>query len=365
MISRRLIFTLIAGALAVGGCSKKEAPTAATTSAALPAKPPEAVKLNGAGATFPFPLYSKWSDEFHKQEGSVQINYQSIGSGGGIRQIVAGTVDFGATDAPMSADEEKKAPGKLLHLPTTLGAVAVAYQLAEAPSGLKLGGDVLADIYLGKITKWNDARIKKDNADLKLPASEIRVVGRSDGSGTTAVFTDYLSAISPAWSTTVGAGKSVKWPVGLGAKGNEGVAGQVKSTPGSIGYVELSYALQTGLSVAAVRNQAGNFITPSIDAVTAAAEGIDLPDSLHASIVNAKGDKAYPISSYTYLLVYQDAKDVARGQALGKFLWWALHDGQKYAAPLNYAPLPAKVVTQVEAALKQLRAGGKPILTAP
>jgi phosphate transport system substrate-binding protein len=297
--------------------------------------------------------------QYHALHPTVQINYQSIGSGGGIRQISARTVDFGATDSPMTDDESQKAPAKLYHIPTTLGAVAVTYNLEGLTAPLKIAGDVLADIYLGKITKWNDKRITKENTGAKLPANDIAVVYRSDGSGTTAVFTDYLVKISAEFKEKVGQGKSVKWPKGLGAKGNEGVTGQVKTTPNTIGYIELAYAAQNKLPVVQLKNKTGQFIEPTIAAVSAAAAGVELPDNLTASITDAEGATAYPISSYTYLLVYADLQDQKKGPALAEFLWWAIHDGQKECEALNYAPLPPPVVAKVEARLKQLKVGEK------
>ena len=329
---------------------------AAVSSAAGP------ISLNGAGATFPYPLYSKWIAEYNKQFPNIRINYQSIGSGGGIRQIIAGTVDFGATDAPMKDDEAKQAPGKLFHIPTTIGAVVITYNLPEVSVALKLSPEVLAEIYLGKVTKWNDAKIAADNAGAKLPAKDIAVVYRTDGSGTTNVYTDYLSAVSPAWKEKVGAGKSVKWPVGLGAKGNEGVSGQLKTTPYTIGYIERAYATQNKLPMAELKNKSGKFIAPTGAAMSAAAEGVEMPPELYVSLVNSAAEAAYPISGYTYLLVYADAKDADKGEAIAKYVWWALHDGQKFAEQLDYAPLPSKVVTLVEARLKELTAGGKKLL---
>ena len=319
------------------------------------------VSLNGAGATFPYPLYSKWMSEYNKQNPNVKINYQSIGSGGGIRQILAGTVDFGASDAPMSDDEMKKAPHALHHIPATLGGVAIAYNL-EGVKDLKLSSEALAGIYLGTITKWNDAKIAETNDGVTLPDQDITVAYRSDGSGTTAVFSDYLAKVSSEWKDKVGVGKSLKWPRGLGAKGNEGVTGQVKTTKGAIGYVELAYAITSKLEVAALKNKSGEFLKPSIDAITAAAAGEALPDSLTTSITDSPGKGAYPISSYSYLLVYEDTKDATKGEALAKFIWWAIHDGQKMAGDLHYAPLPDAVVKQVEALLKKLKAGDKTLL---
>jgi phosphate transport system substrate-binding protein len=320
------------------------------------------ISLNGAGATFPYPLYSKWIDEYNKKFPNIRINYQSIGSGGGIRQVVAGTVDFGATDAPMKGDEARQAPGKLFHIPTTIGAVVISYNLPAVSQTLKLAPDVLADIYLGKIAKWNDPRIAADNPGAALPNQPIAVVYRTDGSGTTAVFSDYLAAISSDWKDKVGSGKSVKWPVGLGAKGNEGVTGQLKTTPHTISYIERAYATQNKLPMAELRNKAGKFVAPTTESMSAAAEGVQMPDTLHVSLVNSSDERAYPIVGYTYLLVYADAKDPVKGEAIAKFLWWALHDGQSYAQALDYAPLPPGVTAQVEARLKQLTAGGKKLL---
>jgi phosphate transport system substrate-binding protein len=359
---RSVLGLLAAAALVLFGC-KGKAPVEGQggVASAEPAKQGP-VSLNGAGATFPYPLYSKWMSEYNRIHPDIMINYQSIGSGGGIRQITAKTVDFGASDAPMTADEESKAPSKIAHLPMTLGAVVLAYNLAVLPE-LKLTPEVVAGIFLGTITKWNDAKIASANAGAKLPDTAIVVVSRSDGSGTTAVFTDYLGKTSPEWKDKVGVGKSVKFPVGLGAKGNEGVTGQVKTSPGAIGYVELAYATQNGLSMATLKNANGEFVKPTIAAVTAAAAGVDLPDELHASITDAKGAGAYPISSYSYVLVFEDAPDTAKGKALATFLWWAIHDGQKLSEPLYYAPLPAAVVTKAETKLKALRGAGKPLLS--
>jgi phosphate transport system substrate-binding protein len=353
---------VLAGSLSLG-CSKAPAQEGQGSSVAPVSSQAGPVALNGAGATFPNPLYSKWNAEYNKQFPNIQINYQSIGSGGGIRQIIAGTVDFGATDAPMKADESKQAPGKLFHIPTTIGAVVITYNLPEVTTGsLKLSPEVLAEIYLGKIKKWNDAKIAADNAEVKLPAKDIGVIYRTDGSGTTNVFTDYLSAVSPEWKDKVGAGKSVKWPVGLGAKGNEGITGQVKTTPYTIGYTERAYATQNKLPMAELKNKAGKFVAPTTAAMSAAAEGVEMPPELYVSLVNSAAEAAYPITGYTYLLVYAESKDAAKGSAIAKYLWWGLHDGQKFAEALDYAPLPPKVVTLVEARLKELSAGGKKLL---
>jgi phosphate transport system substrate-binding protein len=315
--------------------------------------------INGAGATFPFPLYSKWFAEYNKAKPDMKFNYQSIGSGGGIKQIAEKTVDFGATDSPMTDAELQKAPG-VLHVPTVLGAVVVIAN--GAPDGFKLAPDVLADIYLGKITKWSDPRITQLNAGAKLGDAAITVVHRSDGSGTTGVFTDYLAKVSPEWKAQVGAAKSVKWPVGLGGKGNEGVTGLVKTTPGAIGYVELAYAHQNKLPTAALKNADGAFVVPSVESTSAAAAGVDMPADFRVSITNAKGKGSYPISSFTYLLVYKEQTDAAKGAALAHFLWWAMHDGQKLAPALDYAPLPAAVVKRVEAEVKSITVQGKAVL---
>ncbi len=307
--------------------------------------------LNGAGATFPYPIYSKWFSDYARESG-VRINYQSIGSGGGIRQLTEGTVDFGATDAPMTDEEMARLESPVLHLPTVLGAVVVTYNLPGLSEPLELSGTVLADIFLGKITRWNDSRIAALNQGAALPASDILVVHRSDGSGTTYIFSDFLSAVSPAWQSGPGKGKELAWPTGIGAKGNEGVAGQVKQMPGAIGYVELAYATQNGLPYASVQNAAGNFVAPTIESVTAAAAGVvgTLPDDTdyRISIVNAPGADAYPISSFTYLLVYATQSDRKKADALLGFLRWYLREGEKSAASLDYAPLPPSMVARLE-----------------
>jgi phosphate transport system substrate-binding protein len=316
--------------------------------------------LTGAGATFPYPLYSKWFADYSNAKG-VKINYQSIGSGGGIRQISEGTVDFGASDSPMKDEELAKAKGPILHIPTVLGAVVVTYNVPRLTKPLNLTGEVLADIFAGKIKKWNDPRIAALNAGAKLPASDILVVHRSDGSGTTFVFTDYLTAVSATWRAGPGKGKEVSWPVGLGGKGNEGVTGQVKQTPGSIGYVELAYAKQNNLPFAAIRNASGNFVLPSVDAVTAAAAATaaKLPENTdyRVSIVNASGENAYPISSFTWILVYQQQPDSVKGKQLVDFLRWALTEGEKQAVTLDYAPLPATMASQLQKRLDTIRIG--------
>ena len=315
--------------------------------------------LTGAGATFPYPMYSKWFNDYALKTG-VKINYQSIGSGGGVRQISEQTVDFGATDGPMNDEELGRARGgKILHIPTVMGADVVVYNLAELKQPLKLNGMLIADIFLGKVTKWNDARIATENRGVALPATDIVVVHRSDGSGTTYIWTDYLSAVSPDWAAGPGKGKDVKWPVGLGGKGNEGVAGQVKQLPGSIGYVELIYARQNKLAFAHVKNAAGNYVEPSIGGVTAAAaavaKGLPKDTDFRVSIVNAPGKDAYPISSLTWLLVYEQQANGEKGKKLVDFLKWMLADGQKDAAALDYAPLPPAIVKQLQERIKAIK----------
>ncbi len=309
------------------------------------------VDLTGAGATFPYPLYSKWFSDYATAKG-VRINYQSIGSGGGIRQLSEGTVDFGATDGPMSDEELSKAKGGgIMHFPTVMGAVAIAHNLPNFQGELRLSGPVVAEIFLGTIKKWNDAKIVALNPGATLPGSDILVVHRSDGSGTTYVFSDYLSAVSPSWAGGPGRGKDVAWPTGLGGKGNEGVAGQIKQIPGAIGYVELAYAKQNNLPVASIQNAAGQFVAPSIEAVTAAAEGVAarLPvnTDYRVSIVNSPGAGAYPISSFTWLLVYKQQTDSVKARKLIDFMRWALTEGEKQAAALDYAPLPEAIVARL------------------
>ena len=325
------------------------------------------IRLNGAGATFPYPLYSKWVAEYRRVEPAVMINYQSIGSGGGIRQVTERTVDFGASDSPMSDVELAKAPGKLLHLPVTLGAVVIGYHLPGVASGMRLGPEVLADIFLGKVTRWNDPLLVALNPQLALPEQAIVVVHRTDGSGTTGVFTEYLAKVSPVWQKQVGTGTSVRWPTGLGAKGNEGVAGLLKTTPGAIGYVELAYAKQAKQPHAVLRNRAGNFVEAGLANITAAAADSagSVPADLRMSIVDAPGATSYPIAAFSFLLVYEAAQHPARGAALARFLRWAVSGGQAHAAALHYAPLPAALAAKVEEKLRSLTVAGKPILEAP
>jgi len=311
--------------------------------------------INGAGATFPYPIYSKWFDEYQKAHPDVRINYQSIGSGGGIKQLTAQTVFFGASDGPMTDAQLQSAPGAVLHFPTVLGGVVPVYNVTGVTQPLRFNGAVLADIYLGKITKWNDAAITNLNPGVKLPGDDIAVVHRSDGSGTTYIFCDFLSKVSADYKAKVGVATSVNWPAGVGAKGNEGVSGLVRQTPGAIGYVELIYALQNKMPYGSVQNKAGQFVTASLDSVTAAATGATMPDDFRVSITNADGATAYPIASFTWLLFYQHPKDAARGKAMVDFLKWALTDGQKFAPSLGYAPLPQPVVSKEMQALGKIQ----------
>jgi len=313
-----------------------------------------AMLINGAGATFPNPIYSKWFDEYTKVDPSVRFNYQSIGSGGGQKQILEQTVDFGASDGPMSDANLAKAPGKILHIPTVAGAVVITYNLEGNPK-LKLDGSLIADIFLGKVTKWTDKRIAALNPGVSLPDLDLVVVHRSDGSGTTFIFTDYLSSVSKEWETGSGRGTSVKWVTGLGAKGNEGVTGQVKQLTGAIGYVELAYADQNHLPFADLKNAAGNFVTPAVDSVTEALASAKVPEDFRFSMVNPPGARAYPISGTTWLLVYEQQKDAAKGQKLVEFLNWALTKGEVMASGLDYAPLPRELQERVLARVKTIK----------
>jgi len=302
--------------------------------------------INGAGATFPQPIYSKWFDEYAKVDPSVRFNYQGIGSGGGQKQILSETVDFGASDGPMSDENLAKAPRPLLHIPTVAGAVVVSYNIPGNPT-LKLDGATLANIFIGNIRKWSDPAITGQNPGVSIPDEDILVVHRSDGSGTSYIFTDYLSSVSPEWKEKVGKNTAVNWPVGLGGKGNAGVAGQLKQSPGSIGYVELAYARQNKLPFADLKNSSGSYITASIDSVTEALATATIPDDFRFSMVNAPGAKAYPIAGTTWLLVYREQKDAAKGKKLVEFLKWAYGDGEKMAAALDYSPLPESVQARV------------------
>jgi phosphate transport system substrate-binding protein len=314
-------------------------------------------QINGAGATFPYPIYSKWFSEYNKLHSNVQINYQSIGSGGGIQQISKETVFFGATDGPMTPEQLQAAPGKLMHFPTVLGAVVPVYNIPNVKAELHFTGSVLADIFLGKITKWNDAAIAKLNAGVTLPATDITVAHRADGSGTTYIWVDYLSKVSAEWKGKVGVATSVNWPTGVGGRGNEGVSGLVAQTPGAIGYVELIYALQNKMAYGSVQNTAGEFVKGSVESVTtaAAAAAAQMPEDFRVSITNASGKGAYPISSFTWILLYENAKDKCQAKTMVDFMKWALTDGQKYCADLGYAPLPASVVKLEMAALGKIK----------
>ncbi len=310
--------------------------------------------INGAGATFPFPIYSKWFNEYAKIDPSVRFNYQSIGSGGGQKQILSETVDFGASDGPMSDDNLSKAPRPLWHFPTVAGADVITYNLPGEPK-LKIDGPAIAGIFLGSITKWNDPAIASQNPEIKLPDTDIVVIHRSDGSGTTYIFTDYLSKVSPQWKEKVGKGTSVSWPSGIGGKGNEGVSGQVKQVPGAVGYIELAYAKQNQLPYADVKNSSGNYITPTIDSVTEALAAAEIPDDFRFSMVNPPGAQAYPISGATWLLVYGEQKDHAKGEKLVQFLKWAYSDGEKLAPGLDYAPLPVALIKRALARVDSIK----------
>ena len=310
--------------------------------------------INGAGATFPYPIYSKWFDEYAKVDPSVRFNYQSIGSGGGQKQILAQTVDFGASDGPMSDENLAKAPGKILHIPTVAGADVLTYNLPGSPK-LKFDGPTIVDIFMGKIAKWNDPKIQAQNPGVKLPDTEIVVVHRSDGSGTTYIWVDYLSSVSKEWETKVGRGTSVQWPAGLGGKGNEGVAGQVKQLPGTVGYVELAYAKQNKLPYADVKNAAGKYITPSIQSITEALGAAKIPDDFRFSMVNPPGEKAYPIAGATWLLVYEQQKDASKGKKLVEFLNWAITQGEGMTSALDYAALPENLQKCVLERIKTIK----------
>ncbi len=311
--------------------------------------------LNGAGASFPYPIYSKWFSDYHNMHPDIQINYQSIGSGGGIRQVSEGTVDFGASDGPMNDEQLKSAKVKVVHIPTVMGAVVPAYNVPGVSGELKFTPDILAGIFLGKITSWNDAAIQAANKDVKLPNQPIVVVHRSDPSGTSYVFTDYLSKVSADWKNGPGKSTAVKWPVGLAAKGNEGVAGQVRQVDGAIGYVELIYALQNKIPYGTVKNAAGNFVRASLESTTAAAQGVQIPNDYRVSITNSPNKEAYPISTFTWLLIPEKATDPNKGKILVDFLNWMLTDGQTKTAALSYAPLPQELVSRVKTTVGQLR----------
>lgn len=329
------------------------------------AAPSEAqgITLNGAGATFPFPLYSKWSQVYAAERG-VQINYQSIGSGGGIRQFMEKTVDFGATDGPMTEEQMAQAGGRVLHIPMVAGAVVPVYNVTGVAQGLNFTPDLLADIFLGKVTRWNDPRLSRVNPNAALPSADIVVVHRSDGSGTTAIWVNYLSKVSAEWKTKVGEGTSVNWPTGLGGRGNEGVAGLVRQTPNTLGYVELAYALTNKMTFGNVRNKAGQFVRPSLSSTTKAMEGAlaAIPEDYRVFFTNPDGKDVYPVAGFTWILIYGDQIDPVKGKALAEFLWWATHDGQKYAPTLLYAPLPKNMVARIERSLKSITSKGAVVL---
>jgi phosphate transport system substrate-binding protein len=330
--------------------------TACQSTEAVPApKAGATIMINGAGATFPNPIYSKWFEAYQSTHPNVRINYQSIGSGGGIKQLSAGTVFFGATDGPMTDDQIRNAPAPILHFPTVLGGVVPIYNIPGVVSQLHFSGATLAGIYSGAITKWNDAHIAKENAGVNLPATDIAVVHRSDGSGTTFIWCDFLSKVSPDYKAKIGVNTSVNWPVGVGAKGTEGVSGLVRQTPGAIGYVELIYALQNKIPFGAVQNKSGAYIVATLDSVTAAAAGVTMPADFRVSITNPDAKDAYPIASFTWLLLYEKPQDKERAKVMVDFLKWALTDGQKFAADLRYAPLPQAVIDQELQALSKVQ----------
>ena len=358
---KRFLTLLIATAVTLSfGCSGQKLGEGQTSTA-----PGGSMQLQGSGASFPKPIYEKWVSEFGKANPNIRIDYQATGSGAGQKALLAKTADFGASDDPMSDEDLKSAGAEVLHIPTVLGAVVLTYNLEGVKEPLKLTGQTIADIYLGNIKKWNDERLKKDNPTAALPDADILPVYRADSSGTSAVFTDFLSKTSPEWKSKVGMNKQPSWitGVGVGAKGNDGVMGQVKQTPNSIGYVELTFAKANNLPAAHIKNKAGQFVDASLDSVSAAAAGsvASMPDDLRTQITDADGPASYPIASYTYILVYKDQADAVKGKAIADFLWWAVHDGEKFAADLHYAPLPAEVVTKVEAKINSMTGGGKPL----
>ena len=363
-----IVAVLLVATLALSACSSTptSTPTPTPTPATPTPTPTQTANLNGAGATFPALLYTKWFDVYNKLTG-VKINYNPIGSGGGISQITAGTVDFGASDGIMTDAQQAKAEaafGPILHIPMTMGAVAIIYNVTGVGNEtLKFTGDVLANIFLKKITRWNDPAITALNPGLTLPDAPITVVHRSDGSGTTFIFTNYLSDVSADWSTQVGNGTSVNWPGDVGAAQSGGVTAQVQQLPNSIGYVELEYALQNNLSFAQLKNSSGNYITPSLASTSAAAVGVTLPDNMKVLLTNSANPDAYPIAGFTWILVYQNQTDKTKGQTLVNMLWWAIHDGQQYCSALSYAPLPSAAVTKAENEIKSINYQGQPLLS--
>jgi len=352
MMQRYMLAACLMAICAIAACGGNQSKTTENAAPAATAT----TQINGAGATFPNPIYSKWFSEYNKLHSNVQINYQPQGSGAGIRQLTARTVFFGASDMPMTDDQLKEAPGAVRHFPTVLGAVVPVFNIAGITE-LKFSGPVLADIYLGKIKKWNAPAIAKLNPGVKLPATDIAVVHRSDGSGTTFIWVDYLAKVSPEFKEKVGVNSSVNWPVGVGGKGNDGVSGLVSQTPGALGYVELIFALQNKIAYGSVQNLAGEFVRATVQSVTAAAAGAaaKMPADFRVSITNAEGKGVYPISSFTWLLLYENPKDKAQSKAMVEFVKWALSDGQKFAPELGYAPLPAEVVKMELAALAKVR----------
>jgi phosphate transport system substrate-binding protein len=348
---------LILSVLSIAACGGGGQPVRPDAASAAGGAAGDALDINGAGATFPNPLYTKWFAEYNRLHPNIRINYQPIGSGGGIRQLTAKTVFFGATDSPMTDEQLKAAPGAVLHVPTVLGAVVPVYNVEGPGSDLKFTGQVLADIFLGKVKKWNDPALAAINPGVKLPSQDITVVHRSDGSGTTFIFLDFLSKVSPDFKSRVGASTSVNWPVGVGGKGNEGVAGLVSQTPGSIGYVELIYALQNKIPYGSVQNAAGEFLKASVQSVTVAAaeSATAIPDDFRVSITNAPGKGVYPISSFTWLLLYKDAAEPARAKAMVDFVNWAITDGQVHASEMGYAPLPPALVERERSALQTVK----------
>lgn len=356
---------LVAAACGGATAPAASAPAGGAASCGLPVKakcPDEASALTGAGATFPAVIYTKWVEEYNKLTG-IQINYQAVGSGGGIKSITDGTTDYGASDGPMTDDQLKAATkGAILHVPMVLGAVVPTYNLPNVTTSLKFTSEALAGIFLGEIKKWNDPKLVAANPGVTLPDLNITTVHRSDGSGTTYIFTDYLSKVSAKWKSNVGFGTSVNWPGGVGASGNAGVAGAVKQTPGSIGYVELIYAIQQKLGAGLVENAKGKFVEASLDSTSKAADGVAIPADFRASITNSDNPDAYPISGFTWTLTYKEIPSRARGLALARFFWWSTHEGQAFAKDLGYAPLPASLVTKVEDALRALTSGGQPLL---
>jgi phosphate transport system substrate-binding protein len=347
-----LLIILIPAIVLLASCGKSDNKTSGSDK-----------ELTGAGATFPYPLYSKMFDAYSKEH-NVKVNYQSVGSGAGQQQLISKTVDFGASDAFMKDDQLSKAPAPIVHIPVCLGAVVITYNIEGNPT-LKFTPEVLSDIFMGKIMKWDDEKIKKSNPDVKLPTSEISVVHRSDGSGTSSIFTDYLSKVSEDWKKEVGAGTSVNWPAGLGAKGNEGVGGLVKQTPGSIGYVELIYALQNNMPTASMQNKKGNFIVPSLKSTNASAN-VTLPEDTRVSLTDSEADDAYPISSFTWILLYKDQnynnRSETKAKEVVKLIWWMVHDGQQYAEPLSYATLAPEAVKKAENVLKSVTFGDKKLI---